>query len=197
MPTLAPLASDADLLSRGSTSDDVAAAAQLLDIASSIVRGAAGRVPISRTTSTVTITVWGETQVQLPGAPIQSVSSVELDGSPVTDWTLTDTGALWRPGGWGCAHEPGTLEAVIVHGYATVPPRLVNLVCDLAMAGAAAVKTGPVDTRVLAERIDDYSVTFAQTTDAVSVASAMQLPRTTRAWLAAQFGGGAGTVRAR
>jgi hypothetical protein len=72
---------------------------------------------------------------------------------------------------------------------------VVNLVCDLAVAGAVAAADGAHDPRVVAESIDDYAVTFAQ--GAESVASAMELPKLTRRWLRSQFGGGAGVVTSR
>ena len=54
---------------------------------------------------------------------------------------------------------------------------------------------GALDARVVAEQIDDYSVTFAS--GAASVASAMTIPPATKHALRARFGGGVGSVRMR
>ena len=192
---LPPLASVSDLLDRGVALDDTHQT--MLAVASSVVRRAAGRVPISETDSTIQVTAWGEHQLTLPGRPIQSVTTVKVDGATVTDWTLTDTGHLWRRSGWGCAHEPATIEVSLTHGYSpgNVPDRLVQLVCDLTIAGGKAAASGGVDPRVVAESVDDYTVRFASGADAV--ASAMELPRLTRAWLSREFGGGAHVVSSR
>jgi hypothetical protein len=48
---------------------------------------------------------------------------------------------------------------------------------------------------VVAEKIDDYAVTFAQ--GAAGVASAMSIPKLTALWLRSQFGGGVSMVTSR
>ena len=63
----------------------------------------------------------------------------------------------------------------------------MQLVCDLAILGAAAAPEGAHDPRVVAEQIDDYKVQFAPGAEGVS--SAMEIPKLTRLWLKAQFGG--------
>lgn len=187
---LPDLAAAADLSDRGLMSPtdvhDV-----MLTVASSVVRAAAGG-PISQTDSTVTLTAWGERVVSLPGKPVQSVASVAVDGVAVTDWKLVDGGWLWRRWPWGSPECPVDVEVSMTHGLPDVPPYVVQLVCDLAIAGAVAAPDGAHDPRVVAERIDDYSVTFAQGAEAV--ASAMELPALTKRWLRARFGGGVGVV---
>lgn len=186
---LSDLAAAADLSARGIT--PTAVHTVMLSVASSIVRAAAGG-PISETTSTVTLTGWGDKALELPGKPVQSVATVEVDGVAVTDFVLTDSGNLWRRVGWGYSDEPTPIGVTMTHGLPTVPAHVVQLVCDLAIVGAAAAPDGAHDPRVVAERIDDYSVTFAQGAEAV--ASAIELPALTRRWLRAQFGGGVGVV---
>jgi hypothetical protein len=160
-------------------------------MASSLVRQAAGS-PILENESTVVLTGWGGRLLDLPGKPIQSVATVEIDGVAVTDWTLTDVGALWLRDGWGCEDDPVSVEVSMTHGLPTVPAHVVQIVCDLAIAGADAAAAGAHDPRVVAEKVDDYSVTFAAGAEAV--ASAMELPPMTKAWLRSQFGGGVAVV---
>jgi hypothetical protein len=163
----------------------------MLTVASSVVRAAAGS-PILENESTVVLTGWGDRSLELPGKPVTAVSAVEVDGVAVTDYLLTDSGNLWCRYGWGCESDPVTVEVTMTHGLPTVPAHVVQLVCDLAIAGAKAAPDGAHDQRVVAERIDDYSVTFADGAEAV--ASVMELPKMTHRWLRAQFGSGAGVV---
>lgn len=160
----------------------------MLTVASSIVRGAAGS-PILETTSTVSLWALDESRwLDLPGRPVTAVSAVVHDGDTLaaSDYKLVD-GRLWRSTGWGSC-EPTEVVVTMTHGLAEVPPHIVQLVCDLAVSAAAVAPSGAHDPRVVAERIDDYSVTFADGAEAV--ATAVELPRLTRAWLRAQFGAG-------
>lgn len=192
---LPDLASAADLSARGVTPTSVHDV--MLAVASSIVRAAAGS-PILEAESTVTL--WGldpDHWLDLPGKPVTAIDSVIHDGDTLTagtDFKLVD-GRLWGFSPWGDGCEPLEVTLTMTHGLVAVPPHIVQLVCDLAIAGADAATAGAHDPRVVAEKIDDYSVTFAQGAEAV--ASAMELPVLTRAWLRAQFGGGAGMVTQR
>lgn len=186
---LPDLAASADLSARGIT--PTAVHTVMLAVASSLVREAAGS-PILEADSTVVLTAWGGRSLELPGRPVQSVSAVTVDDVAVTDYLLTDSGNLWRRTGWGWDEEPVTVEVTMTHGLPEVPAHVVNLVCDLTVLGAAAAESGASDPRVVAESIDDYSVKFAE--GAEGVATAMELPKMTRRWLRAQFGGGVGVV---
>lgn len=186
---LPDLAASADLTARGVTPTSVHTV--MLAVASSMVRAAAGS-PILENDSVVMLTGWGGRTLDLPGLPVQSVATVEIDGVAVTDFKLTDSSRLWRLCEWGGVDEPVDIEVTMTHGLPTVPKYIVQLVCDLAIAGANAATAGAHDPRVIAEKIDDYSVTFAQGAEAV--ASAVELPEATRRWLRAQFGGGVGVV---
>lgn len=188
---LPDLAVSADLSTRGVDVSNAALVAEMLEVASAIVRGAAAS-PILETTSTVTLTGWGESLLRLPGLPVTEVATVEVDGVATTDWTLTDSSALWSLCGWGRGVEPVTVEVTMTHGLTAVPAEIRNLVCDLATLGLASAADGARDVRVIAEKIDDYSVTFAEGAEAV--ASAMTLPTLTRSWLRARFGGGVAVV---
>lgn len=189
--TLSNLAVSADLTARGIT--PTAVHTTMLAVASSIVRAAAGG-PILSTTSTVTLWASDASQwLPLPGSPVTAVSSVVHDGDTLaaTDYKLVD-GRLWGYTPWGTDCEPIKTVVTLTHGLAAVPAWVVQLVCDLTILGAAAAPEGARDPRVIAERIDDYAVTFAP--GAEGVASAMELPALTKRALRAKFGGGAGVV---
>ena len=182
------LASVDDLATFG-VSADTALMAAALDAASAAVRDAAG-VPISRAVSDLVIPVVSCGQwLDLGVAPVVSVAGVELNGVPVTDWSLVN-GVLWRAGGWGSL--PDVVAVTVTHGYDPVPADIVLLVCELAGAVvAAAGEGGGVETRlgVQSERIDDYSVSFE--TGQGGSASLLDLPERARAALRRRFGGGA------
>ena len=191
------LAASADLSARGVSVTDTVLVAAMLAVASSVVRGAA-QSPILETDSTVILwAVDGDQWLGLPGKPVTSVSSVQLDGVTLTagsDYKLVH-GDLWRASGWGDGCEPVEVEVDLTHGYAEVPTYITQLVCDLAIAGMSSASAGAHDPRVIAEKIDDYAVTFAS--GAETVATAMELPRLTRDGLRKRFGGGAALVLSR
>ena len=188
---LPDLASASDLSARGTT--PTAVHGVMLAVASSVVRGAAGS-PILETESTVTL--WGlddSAWLDLPGQPVTAIDEVVHDGDTLTadDYKLVH-GRLWGTRPWGASCEPREVVVTLTHGLVEVPPSIVQLVCDLAISGAAAATDGAHDPRVIAERIDDYAVTFAP--GAESVATAVELPALTRSWLRASFGGGVSVV---
>ena len=194
---LAPLATPDDLAARGLDVSDTALVDTMLAVASASVRAAAGS-PIAQTTSTVKLSGGsGDRYLRLPGPPIRSVELVLVDGIEVTDWRLQGD-RLWRAVGWGdeCS-GPVDVDVTYTHGLPEVPEDVVDLVCSLAAAGMAAATGGDYGLRagIVAERIGDYSVTYAQGAEAV--ASVMELPRRTKQLLRARFGGSAGTVRHR
>jgi hypothetical protein len=187
------LAVAADLTARGITPTSVHTV--MLAVASSLVRAAAGG-PVLETDSTVTLWALDETPwLDLPGSPVTAVESVVVDGDTLDadEYKLVD-GRLWRSGSWGGC-EPVEVVVSLTHGLVEVPASIVQLVCDLAILGATVAPSGAHDPRVVAEKIDDYSVTFSE--GAASVASATELPALTRQWLRTQFGGGVTMVTSR
>ena len=191
---LAPLATTTDLQARGVDITDAALIAAMLAAASSSVRNAAGS-PILQATSTVALTAWGETLLDLPGQPIQSVTAVTFDGTAVTDYKLAN-GRLWRRRRWGNESEPFEVVVTMTHGLLDVPADIVDLVCNLTSAAASAATAGETfDPRVFMERIDDYTIQYQQGEQ--SVASILDLPAAARRRLAARFGGGAAVVQYR
>jgi hypothetical protein len=190
---LPDLAADTDLSARGVTIDDAGLADVMLAVASALVREAAGS-PILEHDATVNFHALDSGPwLDIPVAAVQSVASVELDGTAITDYQLVN-GRLWRAVGWN-GWEPVAVEVTLTCGLPAVPADIVQLVCDLAILGMDTATAGAIDPRVVAERIDDYSVTFTQS--AASVASAMTLPTATRLSLRARFGGGVGLVALR
>jgi hypothetical protein len=197
---LAALATTADLAARGLTVDageETTVATTYLDVASTAVREAA-EVPISQTTSTVTLEGTPTQWLTLPGPPIISVASVELDGEAVTDWRLRSN-RLWRECGWQSDCGPSEVEVVQTHGLAVVPSDIVDLVCQMTGTALAdyradpdgAAGLGAADIR--AERIGDYAVTYGSH----GLITTMELPDYMRERLAARFGGGAVLLRSR
>lgn len=191
-----PLASVADLVGRGIVADDAALAQTMLAVASSAVRGAAGS-PISQETSTIIYDGWRlERYLALFGLPVTAVTTVTVNGTAVTDWRLTGGSRLWRSCGWGVDDGPAAVAVTQTHGLAAVPENIVDLVCSYAAAGMAAAADGfEAHAGKVAERIDDYSVSWAQGAEAV--ATAMEIPEGTRHWLASMFGGSAAMVTTR
>jgi hypothetical protein len=192
---LPDLAASADLSARGVDVTDTDLVAVMLAVASSVVRGAA-QSPILETDSTVTLwAVDGDQYLDLPGSPVTAVTAVTYDGDVLAadDFKLVH-GRLWRSAGWGGC-EPLEVVVELTHGFAEVPAYIVDLVCDLAISGMGSASAGSHDSRVVAEKIDDYSVTFASGSEAV--ASAMELPRLTVQGLRKKFGGGVALVLSR
>lgn len=192
---LAPLASVADLEARGVTisPSEVATVNVFLDVASALVREAAGS-PISETTSTVVLEGERVSRLRLPGPPIRSVSAVLVDGQAVTGWKLA-SGALYGAAGWRPGPDPSDVEVTYVHGLPTVPADIVDLVCRLAGQELSAFRSGEgTASRALkSERIGDYAAEY----DTDAETGTMSLTQFQRDRLAARFGGGVGTARVR
>lgn len=133
----------------------------LVELATSKVQRAAGGQRIVDVTDTAVIDVPDtcDLYLPLPQLPVRSVSSVELDGTAITDWYLRRQ-MLWRAGGWYLSSDPPS-QAVVTyaHGYLT---------------GSQWLQTGRDHTLSLArlgwgnpsgstsEAIDDYRVTYAE-----------------------------------
>ncbi|MEU7314352.1 hypothetical protein [Streptomyces sp. NPDC007083] len=154
-----------------------------LDVASALVRDAAGS-PISQTTTTTTLDGDGSLRLRLPGFPVTSVSAVAADGQAVNDWTLR-SGALVRDSGWY-----GSVQVPYTHGLPAVPADIVDLVCRLVLLALDSYRSGAAVSRsVASERIGDYSVTYAD-----PEAAAMALTASQRLRLAARFGSSVATA---
>lgn len=185
MPSLPPLAYAADLTAWGVPTTSTAMVAALLDSVSEEVREAAG-VPITLTTSTITIPGTWEQYLPLPGGPVRSVDAVSIDGTAVTDSLLRD-GRLWRSAGW---HDQSVdVEVTYTHGLDETPADIVRLVCMMVAAGLKAAEEGFGSRRGLAyERIDDYQAGYAQ--GDAEVIDPAALPQRVKDSLRRRFGGG-------
>jgi hypothetical protein len=195
---LDPLATVADLEARGLTVEpsEAAIVGTYLDVASTAVREAAG-TPISETTSTIELEGAVGQWLTLPGLPISSVASVELDGVPVTDWRLRSH-RLWRAAGWTGCEGPSEVEVTQTHGLPTVPSDIVDLVCRMAAAALVAYRSedggaGIAAGNITSERVGDYAVTYGND----GRITEMELPQYWRDRLEARFGGGAQLLRSR
>lgn len=166
-----PLVSAADL---AALPQDVTVSDDAIAAATAAVRDAAG-CAISRETVTVRIMGGGGTWLPLPMPA--SVSSVTIDGEPVTDF-VTWPDRLWRATGWG--RFPTVVSVSGSFGHDPVPADVVRLVLDLARLMDSAVASDPL---VESESVDDYRATYAQP-DGVSLA---EIPERTRAALRRRF----------
>lgn len=190
---LAPLVTVADLSARGIDTSDATAVAADIDAASDAIRDAAG-CAITRQTSTVVFAAEASRRVELPARPVVSVTTVLLDGSPVTDWTLIGS-SLWRESGWATpGNVPAVMTVTFTHGWDAVPADVVDLACSL-IAGAQQERVAGSHRGKAYERVDDYQVGFIPADDHVS---AFEIPDRTRTMLRRRFGTAsavAGTVR--
>lgn len=194
--SLPDLASTTDLSARGADTFDDDLMATMLAVASSVVRGAA-QSPIVETTSTVEL--WGldgDRYLDLPGKPVTAISAVSVDGTALaaTAYKLIH-GRLWRLCGWGYELCPAAVTVTLTHGYLVAPEWVVQLVCDVAIAGCKAAASGARDPRIAIESLGPYSVTFSEHGE--QIATAMELPLATKQALRKAFGGGVGMVVSR
>lgn len=187
-----PLATVADMEARGVVVDpsEVTIVNTYLDVASSVVRDAAG-CPISEELSTILLEGQRGARLFLPGQPVTSVTDVSVDGVALaaTDYRLTN-GALWRDRGWTGCEAPTIVELTMTHGLDPVPSDIVDMVCRMAAQALVAYRGGDVAPRpVESERIGDYAVTYTDAETGTFVLTDFQRNR-----LAARFGNGGATM---
>lgn len=184
---LEPLATAADLEARSIGTEDLEpeTVTALLASASSAVRDAAGG-PIGALTTTVTVPGGRHEWLDFPMV-ITAVSSITIDGTPVTGWKLRG-GRLWRSAGWHPGHgNDYTIAGTF--GPAEVDADIIDLVCSLFAAAKAALEDGYDPGRGLsAVSIDDYRESYTRGDD--EVINPMDLPDRTKTWLRQRFGGG-------
>lgn len=104
---------------------DTPRAELVISRATTTVQDAVGQRLVDATdTAVLDILTWSQ-WLDLPQKPIRSVTSVVLDGTPITDWRLTRH-RLWRASGWGAwmpygsvlLVEPSQALVTYAHGYA-------------------------------------------------------------------------------
>lgn len=199
---LTPLATEADVTGLGYTGSTTGID-RFLDAASAEVRDAA-RSPISRAVSTVILDGFrGETYLQLPGGPVESVTSVTIDGDDVDEDDFRLVGdRLWRYGGWSNYGRPTRVQVTYTHGLAEVPADIRDLVCRMVIAALSAAADGGEGLAInnggiQSESIDGATTTYATSSDSTEAVTEMTLPARTRDRLRARFGGGSSTVASR
>lgn len=126
---------------------------------------------------------WGST-LTLPERPVVDVTSVSVDGTDLgsdNSWTWdgrdilyrgswSDVNGAWAPQSdrphlyWGS--DEAIVEVTYSHGFPTIPPVIVGIVCGLAARGIAN-PSGAVQS----ETLGPYSVTYGSST--VSGASSL------------------------
>lgn len=136
---------------------DEATAAALLQIATSIVQGITGQRIVAEVGDRIDILGTTDSSLWLPQGPVTAITSVEVDGQPVTDWKRFGV-RLWRSCGWApCAWEPSTVTVVYDHGYRPDEQGIELAKSAALMLAAGAAKASP---GVTSESIDDYQVVY-------------------------------------
>lgn len=152
---LATLADVEAIAGRPLTLEEQGRVSRLLEMASALVRSECGQ-----TLSLVSGDVWATEvwqpvyQLLLPQVPVVSVSSVEIDGEPVTDFSVKQNGRMtFDPPvhGFGLVD----LEVVYDHGYTEIPDDVVSVVAELAWGRVS----NPQGLRSVG--MGDYQATFA------------------------------------
>ena len=159
------LCTSADLASLLQQAVDPATATLLIELGTAVVQDAAGMRIVEVLDDEFFVypdvdvrTHW----LQLPELPVSEVSSVTVNGVPVTDYTLV-RGRLWRRTGWlsiGSVYrgQPVTVAGIYSHGY---PAGSQDL--QLARGAVLSIIKGAYvnPSGASSEAIDDYKVTYA------------------------------------
>ena len=164
LPSLATVADLATLLGRTFTPQQELQAQALLDQASSVVR-AYVRQDITKATTTDTFTMrrvdalrYGcAGMVTLPQRPIESVTSVQVNGVETADWWLDGNELLLRAWSWArppAAHQPPQATVTYTHGWDPVPGDIAAIV----MQAVNRVMVNPSQLR--SETVGGESVTY-------------------------------------
>lgn len=185
---LLPLATVDDLNVRGIDTSNTDRVNALLEAASSAVRAAAGS-PITVVTATIALPTPEGRRLALP-TPVRSVSSVEIDGQPVTDYRLSGN-SLWRHYWRNPWELPGEVQVSLTFGRDEAPADVVDLVCNLVGAGLAHADNG-YESRSgvtsVSESVDDYTLYTQYQQGSAALATPMELPAATKASLRRRFG---------
>lgn len=134
----------------------------LVELATAKVQRAAGGqriVELTHEDVLIDVTDPCDLYLALPQLPVQSVSSVEIDGAVITDWYLRRQ-MLWRAGGWMRSWSPPSQVTVtFVSGYAS-GSQWLQLARDHTLSLARLGWGNPGGAT--SEAIDDYRVTYAE-----------------------------------
>ena len=169
----------------------------LVECATAVVQEAAGRPPqriVEVLGDTAYLIGTTDSVLELPQRPVTAVTSVLLDGQPVTEgtgtgqWRRPGNGSrLWRDCGWASVcGEPSTVTVVNDHGYPSGHQGL-QLGRNAVLGLIRGVYDNPEGkTRV---QIDDYAAAFER------LAAALEASPNIRAALRRQYGSGGRMVR--
>lgn len=146
---------------------DTFTATMLIELATAQVQRVCGGQRIVEVTDTAAIDVTGLSPwLELPQRPIRTVSSVVLDGTPITDWQLTNQ-KLWRRVGWMTTWvQPSQALVTYTHGY-EVGSQYLQLARQSVLSLASVGYGNP--GQVTGESIDDYKVTYAEASSRMEV----------------------------
>lgn len=175
-------------LGRTFTSSETGQAAAVLDDATAYLQSVIGQ-KVEAGSMTVDLSVEPTAQkVRLPQWPVQSVTSVELNGDAISDYEVRD-GHIVRTSGFPAesGNAFSTLTVEYDYGLDEIPGELVTYTCVLAAGALAQVARGGSlgASGVSSERIDDYAVNYDTTT------TTFQLPERILDKLRASYGAGA------
>lgn len=171
---------------------DLATATVVIEAATAVVQAAAGQRIVEVVDDEITLLGTTDAWLDLPQRPVTAVTSVELDGTALTEGTATGNyrrfGArLWRGCGWAtCWTEPSTVVVVDTHGYPTGDQGL-QLARSATLGISRTVYANPAG--ITREALDDYSVAYE------AAAAAMDASPHLVGALRRQYGRRAGLVR--
>lgn len=155
------LATEEDLASLMQRLDiDAYTATMLLEIATGVIQDIAGN-RIVQVTDTAVIDILDLDQwLELPQRPVNSVTTVVLDGVAITDWKLIRQ-KLWRLVGWLQSYAQPS-QAVITYAHGNAPDsQYLQLGRGMALS-LAQIGYGNTNPAVASVAIDDYKVTYAE-----------------------------------
>lgn len=156
------LATAADLALYMHQTLDTPTANLVLDLASAIFEREAD-TKFASTSATYTLEGCGQDMIMLPKRPVVSVTSVTVDGSPITDYTRVNA-TLYRVGGFGVPNPyPVSVVVTYNYGYTSVPDDVRGAVLEMA---AVAYGNPNVATR---EQIDDYMIQYSSGSGGIGV----------------------------
>ncbi|GAA3136619.1 hypothetical protein GCM10010466_29290 [Planomonospora alba] len=119
-------------LGREISGDELARVGELINQVSDLVKAYCRR-NFGRVEGDVyTVIAPNDQTLELPGSPVHEVTSVEIDGVPVTEWTRAGS-TLWRRWGWTVrmfSDVPAEVRIVYTHGNDDVPGDVKAVICQ-------------------------------------------------------------------
>jgi hypothetical protein len=187
------LATPEDLASLLEQDLELYRATMLIECATSVVQETAGQRIVEVLNDTVELLGTTASWLDLPQLPVNSVASVVVDGSAITEgtasgcWRRPGTSRLWRDTGWATTPgEPSSVVVVYSHGYADGAQEL-QFARSAVLGVLRAVYGNPTGaTRIT---IDDYSEAYE------ALASRMEASPHLQRALARKYGRSAGLVK--